>query len=126
MKILKTFVREFSGDTETPITLFYKYVGNEKGFLLESRGEGKTNYSFMGKHPMAILSGNDKLTIDEKGKATDPKILRSVSPMLDQEAKRLVLSMPAWKPARQRGLCVESTFILPVYFHIDIWKQYTE
>lgn len=41
MKILKTFVREFSGDTETPITLFYKYVGNEKGFLLESRGEGK-------------------------------------------------------------------------------------
>ena len=126
MKILKTFVREFSGDTETPITLFYKYVGNEIGFLLESRGEGKTNYSFMGKHPMAILSGNDKLTIDEKGKATDPKILRSVSPMLDQEAKRLVLSMPAWKPARQRGLCVESTFILPVYFHIDIWKQYTE
>ena len=67
-----------------------------------------------------------QFTIDEKGKATDPKILRSVSPMLDQEAKRLVLSMPAWKPARQRGLCVESTFILPVYFHIDIWKQYTE
>lgn len=67
-----------------------------------------------------------QFTIDEKGKATDPKILQSVSPMLDQEAKRLVLSMPAWKPARQRGLCVESTFILPVYFHIDIQKQYTE
>ena len=80
MKILKTFVREFSGDTETPITLFYKYVGNEKGFLLESRGEGKTNYSFMGKHPMAILSGNDKLTIDEKGKKTvvEGKLLDSV------------------------------------------------
>ena len=26
----------------------------------------------------------------------------------------------------KRGLCVEGTFILPVYFHIDIWKQYTE
>lgn len=48
--------------------------------MLESRGEGKTNYSFMGKHPMAILSGNDKLTIDEKGKKTvvEGKLLDSV------------------------------------------------
>lgn len=68
MKNLKTYVREFSGDTETPITLFYKYVGNEKGFLLESRGEGKTNFSILGKRPMAILSGNDELTIEEYGK----------------------------------------------------------
>jgi anthranilate synthase component 1 len=66
MRTLKTFTREFSGDTETPITIFYKYVGNEKGFLLESRGEGKSNYSFMGKNPMAVLSGTDKLTIEEK------------------------------------------------------------
>ena len=47
MRELKMYTRYFSGDTETPITLFYKYVGDEKGFLLESRGEGKTNYSFM-------------------------------------------------------------------------------
>ena len=34
----------------------------------------------MGKHPMAILSGNDKLTIDEKGKKTvvEGKLLDSV------------------------------------------------
>lgn len=70
MRNLKTYVREFSGDTETPITIFYKYVGDEKGFLLESRGEGKTNFSIMGKNPMAILSGNDELTIDEKGTKT--------------------------------------------------------
>lgn len=41
MKILKTFVREFSGDTETPITLFYKYVGNEKGFCLNQEARVK-------------------------------------------------------------------------------------
>lgn len=70
MRNLKTYVREFSGDTETPITIFYKYVGDEKGFLLESRGEGKTNFSIMGKNPMAILSGNDELIIDEKGNKT--------------------------------------------------------
>lgn len=66
MRNLRTFVREFSGDTETPITIFYKYVGNEKGFLLESRGEGKTNFSIMGKNPMAVLKGDDELTIEEK------------------------------------------------------------
>lgn len=70
MKNLRTYVREFSGDTETPITIFYKYVGEEKGFLLESRGEGKTNFSIMGKNPMAVLSGNDELTIEEKGEKT--------------------------------------------------------
>ena len=47
MRNLRTYVREFSGDTETPITIFYKYVGDEKGFLLESRGEGKTNFSII-------------------------------------------------------------------------------
>lgn len=67
MRNLKTYVREFSGDTETPITIFYKYVGNERGFLLESRGEGKTNFSIMGKRPMAVLKGNDELEIKENG-----------------------------------------------------------
>ena len=67
MRQLKTFKREFSGDTETPITIFYKYVGDEKGYLLESRGEGKINFSFIGKNPMAHLSGTDKLTIEENG-----------------------------------------------------------
>jgi anthranilate synthase component 1 len=70
MKVLKSYVREFSGDTETPITLFYKYVGNSMGYLLESRGEGKTNYSFMGKNPRAVLSGDVQsggLKIEENG-----------------------------------------------------------
>lgn len=67
MKKLKTYIRKFSGDTETPITLFYKYVGTERGFLLESRGDGKTNYSFMGKNPVAVLKGDDKLIIEENG-----------------------------------------------------------
>lgn len=73
MKILKTYIKKFSGDTETPITLFYKYVGREKGFILESRGEGKTNYSFMGKNPSAVLKGTDKLIIEENGTIREVK-----------------------------------------------------
>lgn len=85
MRNLKTYVREFSGDTETPITLFYKYVGNERGFLLESRGEGKTNFSFMGKKPRAILSGSDKLTIEENGnkRVYEGKLLAGVEEYME-------------------------------------------
>ncbi|MCD8239062.1 MAG: anthranilate synthase component I [Clostridiales bacterium] len=80
MKYLTTYDRVFSGDTETPITLFYKYVGDEKGFILESRGEGKINYSFLGKNPVACLYGSDKLTIDEGGekKIYEGKLLDGV------------------------------------------------
>ncbi len=71
MRELKAYIRKFSGDTETPITLFYKYVGKEKGFILESRGEGKTNFSFLGKNPSAVLKGTDKLTIEENGEVRE-------------------------------------------------------
>ncbi len=67
---LKTYIRKFSGDTETPITLFYKYVGDKEGFILESRGEGKTNFSFLGKNPMAVLKGTNNLEITENGITT--------------------------------------------------------
>ncbi len=71
MKDLKGYIRKFSGDTETPITLFYKYVGKSKGFILESRGEGKTNFSFLGRKPSAVLKGTNKLTIEENGQVRE-------------------------------------------------------
>lgn len=85
MKNLIPFVREFSGDTETPITLFYKYVGTEKGFLLESRGNGKINFSVMGKDPLAVLEGTDRLKITEGDKVTyyDGKLLDGVKAYMD-------------------------------------------
>ncbi len=70
-KKLKTYTRAFSGDTETPITLFYKYVGNQKGFLLEGRGNGKINYSFLGKNPYAVIKGDKKLIIEQNGEKTE-------------------------------------------------------
>lgn len=85
MRNLKTYTRTFSGDTETPITLFYKYVGNDKGFLLESRGNGKSNYSFMGKNPFAVLYGNDSLAIEENNNKIikEGKLLDSIRDYLN-------------------------------------------
>lgn len=69
---LKPYIKTFSGDTETPITLYYKYVGDDIGFLLESKTDGsKGRYSFIGKNPFAILKGREKLMIDENENITE-------------------------------------------------------
>jgi anthranilate synthase component 1 len=85
--VLKPYMKTFSGDTETPITLFYKYVGEEIGFLLESRTtDSKGRYSFMGKNPQAILSGKQKLIIQQKDVTNEceGKLLEAVRDYLDQ------------------------------------------
>lgn len=86
-RVLKPYMKTFSGDTETPITLFYKYVGDEVGFLLESRTtDSKGRYSFMGKNPQAILSGKEKLVIEQKDRTNEynGKLLEGVRDYLDQ------------------------------------------
>ncbi len=57
--------------------------------------------------------------IDEVGKVTNSKILRSVDPLLDAEALRVINLMPAWKPGKQRGKAVKVEFVLPVSFALD-------
>jgi TonB family protein len=46
------------------------------------------------------------------------KIAKSVHPSLDNEAIRLVKSMPRWKPAERSGNKVNSRFTLPIVFII--------
>lgn len=96
MKELKAYVKKISGDEETPITLFYKYVGKERGFLLESRGDVKTNYSFLGKKPIAVLKGTDKLTIEENGSVREVsgKLLDGVRDYIRQFKVENDLGMP--------------------------------
>lgn len=54
--------------------------------------------------------------IGTKGKVTDVKLLRGVSPALDNEALRVVKSMPDWTPGRQNGKPVRVAFQVPVNF----------
>lgn len=55
------------GDTQTPIMLFQKLVGNEKGFLLESKEQGKEKgrYSIIGKSPFYETKGEDFKEVEE-------------------------------------------------------------
>ncbi|WP_346356014.1 anthranilate synthase component I [Azotosporobacter soli] len=52
-------------DTETPVSLYQKLVGDKLGFMLESATPGKNfgRYSFLGRHPFARLTGYRDSTI---------------------------------------------------------------
>ena len=57
--------------------------------------------------------------ISDKGDIESPHIYRSVDPLLDAEALRVIQSMPKWKPGKQRGKPVNVKFFFPVAFNLE-------
>ena len=50
------------------------------------------------------------------GTVGDAKIARGVHPLLDNEAIRVINSLPAWKPGKQGGEAVSVSYTVPVQF----------
>jgi len=77
-----------------------------------------TKYPVIAKE--AGISGRVLLgfVIDTNGKTTDIKILKGVDPSLNNEAIRVVSSMPAWKPAKHNGKNVRVNFQIPISFSL--------
>lgn len=60
-----------------------------------------------------------QFVVDKDGSITDIKVVRSSGhPALDQEAIRLVRSMPLWQPGYQKGKAVRVRFTLPINFQL--------
>lgn len=74
--IYKPYVKKMIGDTETPVTIYKKYVGEEIGFLLESRDNVKGRYSFIAKNPFITMKNKiDEIEINgKKEKMKDGKV----------------------------------------------------
>lgn len=56
--------------------------------------------------------------IECDGSISDVRVARSVDPMLDREAMRVVKSMPKWKPGKQNGSAVRVKYTVPVVFRL--------
>ncbi len=54
--------------------------------------------------------------VNEQGEVRDAKVLRSIGGGCDEEAIRVVQSMPKWKPGKQRGKAVKVQYNLPIRF----------
>ena len=57
--------------------------------------------------------------VDTDGNITDPEVIRSVHPLLDAEALRVVKLMPKWKPGTENGTPVKVKCNVPVTFEMD-------
>lgn len=60
-----------------------------------------------------------QFVVDSKGKVGNVVILRGVDPSLDNETKRVILSSPAWEPAKQAGEAVQQIFTIHVVFTLS-------
>ena len=60
-----------------------------------------------------------QFVVDKDGSIPDVKVVRSLDPMLDKEAVRLVKSMPKWTPGKLNGSPVRVKCILPISFRLQ-------
>jgi len=62
-------------------------------------------------------------TVTGTGKVDNVRIERSVNPLLDAEALRVIKSMPDWKPGKQHGKPVDVEYKVPVQFALKAEKK---
>ena len=60
-----------------------------------------------------------QFVIMEDGTLDQAKVVRGVDPLLDEEALRVVKSMPKWKPGMDRGEAVKVRFTAPIMFNLS-------
>jgi len=57
--------------------------------------------------------------VEVDGSITDVRVLRGIGAGCDEEAIRVVKSMPKWQPGKQRGQAVRVQFNLPIKFTLQ-------
>ena len=60
-----------------------------------------------------------QFVIMEDGTLDQAKVIRGVDPLLDEEALRVVKSMPKWNPGMDRGEAVKVRFTAPIMFNLS-------
>lgn len=60
-----------------------------------------------------------QFVVMKDGSIANARVIRSVDPLLDAEALRIIGLMPKWKPGTQRGQAVNVKFTMPITFRLD-------
>ncbi len=85
-------------------------------------------YAYLGKnmnYPNIAQDNNIQgrvyvsFVVEKNGKITDVRVLRGIGGGCDEEAIRVVKSMPTWSPGKQRGKAVRVRFNLPIVFKLQ-------
>lgn len=60
-----------------------------------------------------------EFVVEPSGKLSNVVAKRKVAPSLDEEAVRVVKTLPAWSPGKQRGKAVRVYYRLPINFQLN-------
>jgi protein TonB len=61
-----------------------------------------------------------KFAVASDGSVKRIELFKGVHPLLDQEAMRVISTLPSWKPGRQNGRAVAVWFYVPVTFQLEV------
>jgi protein TonB len=86
---------------------FYKYVGEKMKYPAQARRMGVEGRVFC------------KFTVNRDGTLQDVSVIRGIGAGCDEEAVRVIQSAPPWKPGKQRGRAVRSSFNLAIIFKLN-------
>ncbi len=64
-----------------------------------------------------------KTTIDSTGHVIETELIRSLFPPCDEEAKRLIQSIPKWLPAERLGVPVQESITIAILFRLENYYQ---
>lgn len=109
---LDTSIRSVATAIDKPVfpggeNALYAYVAQQVNYpalAVEKNIEGMVVVSFV---------------VEKDGSLSNVKVVRSVHPLLDREALRVIGAMPRWTPGKQNGKEVRVQFNLPVDFRLN-------
>ncbi|MBE0661458.1 MAG: energy transducer TonB [Bacteroidales bacterium] len=93
----------FNGGDEARI----KYISENIKYPEEARAKGIQGTVFV------------TFVVEADGSVSDVKILRGIGGGCDEEAVRVIESMPKWIPGKQRGQAVRVQFNMPIRFVLE-------
>lgn len=85
----------------------------------------RSNMRYPSQAKKARIEGTVKVevTFEKDGKISDAEIVKSVDPLLDEEALRLIAKMPQWNPGKFNGVKIRSKFTIPIKFQLKKQKR---
>lgn len=93
-----------------------EFVGGEKAMLqyISRKMSYPASAQRMGIEGLVVVS----FVVDAKGKITEAEIVKGLGHGTEEEALKVVNSMPDWKPGKQNGRAVAVRYTLPIRFSI--------
>jgi protein TonB len=59
-----------------------------------------------------------RFVVEQDGSISNVKVMRGIGSGCDEEAMRVIKSMPKWKPGKQHGKTVRVSYQIPVNFSL--------